>query len=72
MTDPFKSRFRHGTVVPSQHEGEWTFNYFVDGKCIVDDEQQNTITYRSAAIAKQAMRDKIEELRKDEHDQAKS
>lgn len=56
--------FNPGTVVPSIHEGEWTFTYFIDGREITDENEQGSVTYTSAARAKQAMREKIEEIRK--------
>jgi len=52
-----------GSVMPSTHDGEWTFTYWVTNKWITDEDQQGSVTYVSASRAKEAMREKVELLR---------
>lgn len=52
-----------GMVVPSIHEGEWTFTYYIDQRLFTDEDRQGSVTYSSAARAKEAMREKVEQLR---------
>ncbi len=55
-------KWRPGTVIPSIHNDEWTFTYFLDGIEVRHEEWSNR-TFTKATAAKQAMRDFIEEMR---------
>lgn len=58
-----KNEIHPGTVLPSAHDDEWTFTYWVSNREITDEDQQGSVTYTSAARAKKAMREKVEKLR---------
>lgn len=61
--ESLKMRYRPGSVVPSIHDNEWTFTYHLNGMEITHENWSNR-TFKSAAAAKQAMRDFVEDMNK--------
>lgn len=61
--ESLRMRYRPGSVIPSAYDKEWTFTYYLNGAEVIHEDWSNR-SFKTAAAARQAMRNFVEDMNK--------